>query len=225
MEEPGAWHLRRDSVAITQVVFGTLTIIPLLLLISTLLGFRIAIIGSTLWALGLDAIWFNRIVKEDTLLVFFLLLGFYLYNRAKGLPASDVAGQERLYALAGVAFGLMIASKYFLHYLGLNQLLYTMIGFDSRNNRPLTRRMWAKYFGGLVFASAVFNHALFLPQTWRYLWKYVNEELLTHHGYLLMDTLVINDATYTPRGSRGTFTFCSYGSSCRCLCWRRSSSG
>lgn len=195
------------ALRLPNALFGALTVIPLLLLTSTLLGFRTGLIGSTLWALGLDAIWFNRIVKEDTLLVFFMLLGFYLYNRAKGLPASDVGGQERLYALAGAAFGLMIASKYFPHYVGLNALFYTMIGYDSRNNRPLTGRMWAKYFSGLILAFAVFNHGIFLPQTWRYLWKYVNEELLTHHGYLMMDKLVINDATYTPGGSPWYFYF------------------
>jgi hypothetical protein len=195
------------ALRLPNATFGALTVIPLLLLTSTLLGFRIAFIGSTLWALGLDAIWFNRIVKEDTLLVFFMLLGFCLYNRAKGLPAFDVGGQERLYAFAGAAFGLMIASKYFPHYVGLNALFYTMIGYDSRNNRPLTRRMWAKYFGGLVLSFTILDHAIFLPQTWRYLWKYVNEELLTHHGYLLMDRLFINDATQSPGGNAWYFYF------------------
>lgn len=195
------------ALRLPNATFGALTVIPLLLLTSALFGFRIAFIGSTLWALGLDAIWFNRIVKEDTLLVFFMLLGFCLYNRAKELPASDVGGQERLYAFAGAAFGLMIASKYFPHYVGLNALFYTMIGYDSRNNRPLTRRMWAKYFAGLVLAFTILNHAIFLPQTWRYLWKYVNEELLTHHGYLLMDRLFINDATQSPGGNAWYFYF------------------
>ncbi len=193
------------ALRLPNATFGALTVIPLLLLTSTLLGFRIGLIGSTLWALGLDAIWFNRIVKEDTLLVFFMLLGFYLYNRAKGLPAFQVRGQERLYALAGAAFGLMLASKYFPHYIGLNALLYTLIGYDGRNNRPLTRRMWATYFGGIVLAFAIFNHARFLPQTWGYMRKYVNAELLTHHGYLLMDTLFINDATQTPGGNAWYF--------------------
>ncbi|HSO73959.1 MAG TPA: glycosyltransferase family 39 protein [Blastocatellia bacterium] len=211
-----AWnHLPGNSVGINaseetalrlpSAIFGALTVIPLLLLTSSLLGFRIGFIAATLWALGLNAIWFNRIVKEDTFLVFFMLLGFYLYNRAKGLPAIDVKGQERLYALAGAAFGLMLASKYFPHYVGLNALLYTLIGYDSRNNRPLTRRMWAGYFGGLVLAFAIFNHALFLPQTWRFLWTFVNEERLTHHGYLLMNTLFINDAAQTPGGNAWYF--------------------
>jgi hypothetical protein len=33
------------------------------------------------------------------------------------------------------------------------------------------------------------------------LWKYVNGELVTHHGYLLMDRLFVNDLTQTPGGN------------------------
>ena len=120
LESVSAWNrLFGKSLGITaseetalrlpNATIGALTVIPLLLLTGTLLGFRIGLIGSTLWALGLNAIWFSRIVKEDTLLVFFMPAGFCLYNRAKALPAFDVRGQERLYSLAGVAFGLMLA--------------------------------------------------------------------------------------------------------------------
>lgn len=189
------------ALRLPNAVFGALTVIPLFLLTTGLLGFRVGAITSVLWALGLDAIWFNRIAKEDTLLVFFEFMGFYLYYRAKQLPASDETGQERLYALAGAAFGLMVASKYFPHYIGLNALFYTMVGYDSRNNRPLTRTMWLKFFGGMLLAFTIINPAMFFPQTWRYIWKYVNEELLTHHGYLVMDRLYVNDFLQTPGGT------------------------
>jgi hypothetical protein len=189
------------ALRLPNVIVGSLTIIPLLLLTSSLLGFRIAVISSLLWAVGLNAIWFSRIVKEDTLLVFFLFSGFHLYNLAKERPASDVAGQHRLYSLSGAAFGLMMASKYFPHYLGLNALYYSLVGYDSRNNRPLTGSIWARFFGGVVLAFALFNPAAFLPQTWRYLWKYVNEDLITHHGYVVMDNLYLNDMGQTPGGN------------------------
>ena len=189
------------ALRLPNAVFGALTVIPLFLLTTALLGFRAGAITSVLWALGLDAIWFNRIAKEDTLLVFFEFMGFYLYYRAKQLPAADETGQERLYALAGAAFGLMVASKYFPHYIGLNALFYTIVGYDSRNNRPLTRTMWLKFFGGMLLAFTVINPAMFFPQTWRYIWKYVNEELLTHHGYLVMDKLYVNDFLQTPGGT------------------------
>jgi len=189
------------ALRLPNAVFGALTVVPLFLLTSALLGFRVGAITSVLWALGLDAIWFNRIAKEDTLLVFFEFMGFYLYYRAKQLPASDETGQERLYALAGAAFGFMVASKYFPHYIGLNALFYTIVGYDSRNNRPLTRTMWLKFFGGMLLAFTIINPAMFFPQTWRYIWKYVNEELLTHHGYLVMDKLYVNDFLQTPGGT------------------------
>ena len=72
-----------------NAAFGALTVIPLFLLTTGLLGFRVGLITSILWALGLNAIWFNRTVKEDTLLVFFMFWGFYLYYRAKQWPESD----------------------------------------------------------------------------------------------------------------------------------------
>ena len=199
------------ALRLPNVTFGALTVVPLFLLATSLLGFRVGLITSILWALGLDAIWFNRVAKEDTLLVFFMLCGFYLYQRAKQLPAFDYSGQERTYALAGAAFGLMMASKYFPHYFALNALFYTLVGYDSRNNRPLTRAMWARYFAALVLAFAVFNPAVFFPQTWRYLWKYLNEELLTHHGYLVMDKLFINDFLQTPGGNPWYFYFLFIG--------------
>src|SRR6185295_11568116 len=198
-------------------------------------------ITAVLWSLGLDAIWFNRTAKEDTLLVFFMLTGFYLYFKAKQLPlaslrtqeslnasrwrtggrhgwlssqraaASDVVRQERLYLLAGAAFGLMMASKYFPQYFLLNALFYTLVGYDSRNNRPLTRAMWVKYFSGLVLAFVAFNPAVFFPQTWQYLWQYVNGEFVTHHGYLVMDKLFLNDIAQTPGGNPWYFYFLFLG--------------
>src|SRR6185369_11404329 len=64
------------ALRLPNATFGALTVIPLLLLTTGLLGFRVGFITAVLWSLGLDAIWFNRTAKEDTLLVFFMLSGF-----------------------------------------------------------------------------------------------------------------------------------------------------
>jgi dolichyl-phosphate-mannose-protein mannosyltransferase/glycosyl transferase family 22 (putative mannosyltransferase) len=195
------------ALRLPNALFGALTVIPLLMLATALLDFKTGLIATLLWAIGIDAVWFNRIVKEDSLLVFFMFCGFWLYNRAKSLPASDVKRQERLYAFSGAAFGLMMASKYFPHYFGLNALYYTLIGYDSRNNRPLTRRMWAKYFGGLFAAFTLSNPSLFAPQTIRHLLRYVNEDILTHHGYVVMGKIFLNDMGETPGGNPWYFYF------------------
>jgi hypothetical protein len=195
------------ALRLPNVTFGALTVIPLFLLTTALLGFRVGLLTSLLWAIGVNAVWINRVVKEDTLLVFFMLTAFYLYNCAKERPASDISGQERLYALAGAAFGLMMASKYFPHYFGLAILFYHLAGFDSRNNRPRPRSTTRKMFAAMILAFVAFNPALFVPQTWRYLSKYLSENLLTHHGYLFMDTLYNNDPSSTPNGSPWYFYF------------------
>ena len=195
------------ALRLPNALFGALTVIPLLLFASSLLGFRVGLIASLLWALGLNAVWINRVGKEDTLLVFFILTAFYLYNRAKRCQESDVSGQERLYTLAGMAFGLMLASKYFPQYFGLNALFYYLAGYDRRNNRALTRRMWLKFFGAMILAFALFNPAAFLPKTWRYLWEFVSENLITHHGYPFMDGLYQNALSAMTDGMPLVFLF------------------
>jgi hypothetical protein len=189
------------ALRLPNAFFGALTVIPILLLMTTLLGFETGLIASLLWAFGLNAIWFNRAAKEDTLLLFFMLLGFYFYNHAKERLASDLAGQEKFYALAGASFGLMVCSKYFPHYIGLNALFYTLIGYNCRNNRPLTKKMWAKYFAAMIAAFLAFNWAVFSPQTWRYIGAFVHKELITHHGYSVMGQLFNNDMADTPFGN------------------------
>ena len=63
----------------------------------------------------------------------------------------------------------------------------------------------------MLLAFVTFNPAAFFPQTWRYLWKYVNEEFQTHHGYLVMDRLFINDFLQTPGGNPWYFYFLFLG--------------
>src|SRR5215471_5053408 len=67
------------ALRLPNATFGALTVIPLFFLTVGLLGFRVGLTTALMWAFGLDAIWFNRTVKEDTLLVFFMFWGFYLY--------------------------------------------------------------------------------------------------------------------------------------------------
>ncbi len=199
------------ALRLPNVLFGALTVIPLLLFTTAILGFRVGLISSLLWTLGLNAIWFNRVGKEDTLLVFFMFVGFYFYYRAKSEPASNPAGEEKFFALAGMAFGLMLASKYFPHFLGLSALFYNIIGNDSQNNRPKSGRIKLIFFGSIILSIAIFNWAAFVPQTWRYLLAWLREDLLTHHGYRIGDSLYPNDLTDTPGGMPWYFYFLYLG--------------
>jgi 4-amino-4-deoxy-L-arabinose transferase-like glycosyltransferase len=199
------------AIRLPNAVFGALTVVPLFLLASSLLGFRAGLITGVLWALGLEAIWFNRIAKEDTLMVFFAFSGYCLYNLAKRHAEADPRISNRLFALAGAAFGLMLSSKYFPQYFALNQVYYTLIGYDSRNNRPVGRKRWGYFFAAMIPAFLITNPALFLPGSWSYLLRYVNKENLAHHGYLVMDTLFMNDMSATPGGNPWYFYLLFFG--------------
>jgi hypothetical protein len=80
--------------------------------------------GARVMVFGVTAITFNRVGKEDTLMVFFMLFAFYLFIQAKVVDRSQSKLVNRLRNLSGVSFGLMMASKYFPHYLGLNMLYH-----------------------------------------------------------------------------------------------------
>ncbi|HWC78256.1 MAG TPA: glycosyltransferase family 39 protein [Blastocatellia bacterium] len=207
-----SWSISEETaLRLPNATFGALTVIPLFLFTVSLFGFRVGLVTALLWTLGLNSVWINRVVKEDTLLVFFMFMAFYLFNCARQRSASDISGQERLYALTGAAFGMMMASKYLPHYFGLMVLFYHVAGYDSRNNRPRTKRMTLTFFGSMLLAFVVFNPALFSPQTWRFLSHYSKFELLSHHGYLLGQTLYDNVMTAMPNGNAWYFYFLFLG--------------
>jgi hypothetical protein len=189
------------AVRFPNVLFGALTVLPLFLLTRALFCRRTALVAAALWAFGVNAITCNRIAKEDTLLVFFMLCAFYLYIRAKQASGFDAQAKRKFYTRSGISFGLMLASKYFPHYFGLNMLYHHYARLRRREpGEPAGRTPLRFYL--IMFAAFLFaNPAILLPQTWRYILAYSTEQLLTHHGYLMGETLYANHASSTPFGT------------------------
>jgi uncharacterized membrane protein YhaH (DUF805 family) len=190
-----------------NVLFGALTVVPLFLLTSALFNRRTGLLAAALWAFGINAITYNRVGKEDTLLVFFMLSAFYFYLRAKQASGFEPQAKRRAYALSAVSFGLMLASKYFPHYFGLNMLYHHFARVRRREpNEPRGRTPLVFY--PLVALTFVFvNPAVLLPETWAYLSAYSSEQLLTHHGYLMGDTLYENTMSATPFGGTPVYFY------------------
>jgi hypothetical protein len=187
-----------SALRFPNILLGALTAIPLFLLTAAFFERRTALIAAALWSFGLNAITYNRIAKEDTLLVFFMLFAFYFYLRAKQRSGFDPPGKRRYYALSGASFGLMMASKYFPHYFGLNMLYHQMFRVREREaGEPRGKTPGLFYIlVGLFFLIA--NPAVFLPQTWHYLQAYSSEQLITHTGYLMGQHLYKNNGSSTP---------------------------
>lgn len=189
------------AVRLPNVVFGALTVIPLYLLTAAFFGQRTGLISALLWAFGVNAITYNRVAKEDTLLVFFMLFAFYFYLRAKQTSGYEPRAKKKFYLSSAVSFGLMFASKYFPHYFGLNMLYHHLVAQREREPGEPRGRTPAIFYPLVFITFLVANPAVLLPQTWRYLSAYSSEGLLTHHGYLMGEMLYPNQMSSTPFGT------------------------
>jgi hypothetical protein len=184
-----------------NVLFGALTVLPLFLLTLSLFDRRTALTAAALWAFGVNAITCNRIAKEDTLLVFFMLFAFYFYIRAKQTSGYEPKLKHKFYTLSGASFGLMLASKYFPHYFGLNMLYHHFARLRRREPGEPAGHTPLSFYVVMVAAFLFANPAILLRQTWHYINTYSSEQLLTHHGYLMGATLYPNHVSSTPFGT------------------------
>jgi hypothetical protein len=189
------------ALRLPNALAGALTTLLLFLLVELLFDTRVALAASMFWALDVNATAINRIGKEDSLLLLFLLLGAWLYERGKQVGRWDPARAQRWYAPSGAAFGLMMAAKYMPHYFGLYALFNQISDPEPGANKPDKR--W--FYLSLVTAFLVANAALLTPGVWNYVRGYTAGETVAHHGYLFAHKLYVNGVGDSPWGVPVTF--------------------
>lgn len=189
------WRISEETaLRLPNVLVGALTTVVLFLFARELFDPMVGWLTAILWATGLNAIAINRVAKEDTLLVFFMWLAFFFFMRAKHEGPVETARRQWLYRLSGASFGLMLASKYFPHYMGLIFLYNYLRPHDRQTNAPLGRRAMMGFFLAFLLAFVAANPMLFHPETLRYLAVYLTETTVPHHGYEMMGELYYNNA-------------------------------
>ena len=185
-----------------NAIVGALTVVPLFLLTAAFFDRWAGLLAAAFWTVGVNAITYNRIGKEETLLVFFMLFAFYFYLQAKQTSTLKVPVRRRNYLLSGISFGLMLASKYFPHYVGLNALYHQYFHVRKREPGEPAGSTSLIFYVALVVAFLIANPAVLLPQVWEYLNAFMGEHLIQHSGYLFGDRLYKNTLSATP--FRGT---------------------
>ena len=181
-----------------NVIFGALTVVPLFLLTTAFFDRWTGLLAAGFWSVGVNAITLNRVGKEDTLLVFFMLFACYFYLRAKQTDARETKVRNRNYLLSGISFGLMMASKYFPHYLGLNSLYHHYARVRKRASGEPSGKTSMVFYLAMAVAFLVANPAVLLPEVWEYLRAYMGEKLLVHSGYLVGEQLFQNKMSRSP---------------------------
>ncbi len=186
------------ALRLPNVIIGALTVIPLFLLTTVYFDRWTGLLAAGFWAFGINAITLNRIGKEDTLLVFFMLFAFYFYARAKQISPGDVPLRRRNYILSAISFGLMLASKYFPHYFGLNALFHHKFHLRKAEPGEPSGKTPSIFYLVIPIAFLIANPPVLLPQVWEYLNAYMGERLLVHTGYLFGGELYLNNMSATP---------------------------
>ncbi|HVS82476.1 MAG TPA: glycosyltransferase family 39 protein [Pyrinomonadaceae bacterium] len=178
------------SLRLPNALFGALTVVLLFLVASELFGLEAGLIAAALWAFDPLAIGFNRIAKEDTLLVFFFLLGNVFWLRGQRVAESQPQRRpEPFYWATAAAFGAMLASKY------LPQMIAISVAYNYAFQRiPLTRwrigkKRFLKFFLVMGVVFLICNPTILLPGTWKAMSNFTSGRMIGHDSYEFMGRL------------------------------------
>lgn len=196
------------ALRMPNALAGALAVIPLFFLVRSFFGEAAGLWAACLLALDVTVTGLNRIGKEDTLLVLFLLAGAWLYEEGRSRHLRDKRPPHAWYAASGAAFGLMLASKYMPFYLGLWALFGIAASAEGRRARMsewlearrVGQRASAWFYAAGLAAFVLANPAILLPGTWRYLLGYVSGHTITHHGAYFAGRVYMNMVSATPFG-------------------------
>ncbi len=183
------------ALRVPNAILGAATTFVLYLLARGLLGRVGALAAATFWAFLPLPIALNRLLKEETPLVFFSLLACYFYLRAKN---SQKEGQTRSWLdLSAVAFGLAFASKYALQLFGLNALAWYIAGRTGLDSKPFGHRLF-RFYLILGFTFVLANPVILVPGNLHSMLAWMRDGGIYHTGYNLDGTLYLNQPSLTP---------------------------
>ena len=214
------------ALRLPGALFGALTVLLIFLVASELFGVEVGLIAGALWAFDPLVIGFNRIAKEDTLLVFFFLLANVFWLRGQRVAESQPARRpEPFYWAAAACFGAMLASKY------LPQILVVSIAYNyTFQGIPSTRWQigkvrFLKFFIVMGVVFLICNPTILLPGTWRAISNFTGYRMVGHDSYEFMGALYPHRYSDWLKGEPWYFYFVLIGTKLPVLTLLASASG
>jgi predicted membrane-bound dolichyl-phosphate-mannose-protein mannosyltransferase len=193
------------------VVFGALTSLLIFLIVSELFGIEIALIAAALWAIDPSGIGFGRIAKEDTFFIFFFLLANFFWLKSQRI-AESMRGRPEPYIWAtAVAFGMMMASKYLPHFIGISVSYYHIFQAIPATRWRMGKKKFLIFFAIMGGTFLICNPAILLPGTWHEMRLFAGEHRIGHDSYEFMGQLYPNQLTLWLKGSPWYFYFVFMG--------------
>lgn len=190
---------------------GTLSILLIFLLATALFGRSVGLIAAGLLALEPMVIGFDRIAKEDSLVVLFFLLTQFLWVRSQS-KAQNGSSNWVWYAWgSGAAFAGLMASKYYPHLLAISGAYYNVFKHVPENRWHMRARRWLIFFFVMGTTFLILNPTILLPETWREMLKFSSENRIGHDSYEFMGTLYRNQMSAWLSGVPWTFYYVFIG--------------
>lgn len=183
------------ALRLPNVAMGAATTFAVYLLARLLLGSVGALSAAFFWALMPLPIALNRLLKEETPLVFFSLLACYFYLRAK--QSQEETSTRRWLDASAVAFGLSFASKYAPQLFGLNALAWYIAGRTGLDSKPFGGRLF-RFYLVLGLAFVLVNPVILMPGDLHSMFLWVKDGGAAHTGYNLDGQLYVNQPSFTP---------------------------
>ncbi|CAN5526639.1 hypothetical protein BH10ACI3_BH10ACI3_10510 [soil metagenome] len=188
-------------------LFGTLTGLLIFLLISELFGRSIGLVSAALWAVEPMAIGFDRIAKEDSLVLFFFLLTNLFWIRGQ-TAAERGRPSWTWYAWAAAAsFAALMASKYYPHLLAVPAAYYIIFQYLPTTKWRMETVRWLKFIGVMAVVFIILNPTILLPETWREMLKFSTENRIGHDSYEYIGGLYPNKMSAWLAGVPWTFYY------------------
>ncbi|CAN5422307.1 hypothetical protein BH10ACI2_BH10ACI2_14290 [soil metagenome] len=188
-------------------LFGSLTPLLIFLLISEIFGRSIGLVSSILWAVEPMAVGFDRIAKEDSLALFFFLLTLLFWVKAQTAAELGRRNWTNYLWLASIAFGGMMASKYYPHLLAVAAAYYMIFQSNPETKWRLERVRWMKFILLSGFAFIILSPTILLPDTWKEMLKFSSENRIGHDSYEYWGVLYTNKMSAWLAGVPWTFYY------------------
>lgn len=195
------------ALRLPNALFGTFSALLLFLLVSEMFGRNIAIIAAALFAVEPMAIGFDRIAKEDSLLLFFFLLTSLFWLKGQSAAERSEKKWIRYHWLAGAAFGALLASKYLIHLISIPFGYYAIFQSLPTSKWGIGRFRHLIFLSIIILTFLILNPTILLPETWREILKFGSESRIGHDSTEFMGGLYTNQMSAWFAGVPWTFYF------------------
>ena len=156
-------------------LLGALCSVLIFLIAAELFGIEAGLIAAALWAFDPSGISFSRIAKEDVVMTFFFMLANVFLLRGQRAAENGESNHIKWLWWTAVAYGAMLATKYFPHFLAISAAYYyTFQGLPSTKWR-IGKMRWFVFLVIVGVSFLLFNPTILLPDTWRAITSFLSE--------------------------------------------------